>query len=475
MKIIVIGAGLAGAATAHALAVRGCDVTVLEASGPCTLASPYVAGATAVTSPNDPLGVSSAPSAGLPVALLAPHQTQYKTHPPAERPSQHPQQHSAADDKAPSAPSPLTQLSHLGVAATLQATRSLLVQGQDWQLCGALQRAGKLGPQAHWFGNAAWVKPAALVAAWLAHPRIRLLTGTQVHGLRLTQLRNLGYKLGGNATASDFTAQKINVGDLSNLKNIAWHVLLEDGQLAAQAHAVVLANAYQAGALLAGLELTPPEPIELLAPPDVTPHPSGVALSTSNANATALVKALHQVAGQVICGPWTADWQALWPTLLPELAHHSPQFNHHTTPCAINGNGHFIPAVPWQGGHIWLSGSTYEHDTPHNPQVTAQGIASNLQRLQQLIPAAAHLLAAQHGASQVQGWAGTRCTTRDRLPMVGAVSADHAPGLYVCTAMGSRGLSFAALCGQHVAAQITQTSSPLPDLVRRAIDTARFF
>ena len=499
MKIIVIGAGLAGAATAHALAVGGCDVTVLEASATGASAWPYITGAAAAASPNAPPRTPSTPSAGLPVALLAPHQTQHKTHHLAQSAAQHlaqhlrhhPAQHSAAAGEAPSPTSlalptsPLSQLSHLGVAATLQAARSLLQEGQDWQPCGALQRAGKLGPQAHWFGDAAWIKPASLVAAWLAHPRITLLAATQVHSLRLTQLR----------AASGCRPHEITVDDLSNLENNIWHVLLEAGQPAGQAHAVVLANAYQAGVLLAGLELTPREPLELLKHPNNAPglhgvaqglskaggalvgliNPSSVALGSSNPNASSLAKALHQVAGQVIYGPWTAQWQALWPTLLPELAQHSPQSMCHTAPCAINGNGHFIPAVPWQGGYIWLSGSTYEHDTPHNPQITAQGIASNLQRLQQLIPGAGHLLAAQHSAGLVQGWAGTRCTTRDRLPLVGAVSASHAPGLYVCSAMGSRGLSFAALCGQQVAAQIMRASSPLPDALRRAIDVARFF
>jgi tRNA 5-methylaminomethyl-2-thiouridine biosynthesis bifunctional protein len=174
----------------------------------------------------------------------------------------------------------------------------------------------------------------------------------------------------------------------------------------------------------------------------------------------------------VVYGPWTPEWQALWPRLLPELASLSPTAI--ATPCAINGNGHFIPAIPWQGGHIWLSGSTYEHDAPHTPQVTPQGVAANLLRLQQLIPAAANLLAAQHQAGLVQGWAGTRCTTRDRLPLVGEVSAAHAPGLYVCTAMGSRGLSFAALCGQHLAAKMVgYPSTPLPILLAQAIEANR--
>jgi tRNA 5-methylaminomethyl-2-thiouridine biosynthesis bifunctional protein len=365
MQIIVIGAGLAGAATAHALAARGCSVTVLEANGMHT--------------------ANASPSSGLPAALMAPHHS--------------------ADDNA------ISQLSRLGLAATTQAARSLLTQGTDWQPCAALQRAGKLGPQARWYPDAAWVKPAALVAAWLAHPRIALRCGVAVHTLRQVQ--------GAGNT---------------------WQAVDAKGLVLAEADAVVLANAYQARTLLP-------------APPTW----------------------LHHVAGQVVYGPWNAQWQTLWPQLLPELAQRSPAHTSSATPCAINGNGHFIPAIPWLAGPIWLSGSTYEHDLPR-PTVTAPGIAANLHRLQQLIPAAAGVLAEQHSAGQVQGWAGARCTTRDRLPALGAVSASDAPGLYVCTAMGSRGLSFAAVCGQHVAALITGASDgQLPEHLRSAVAVQRFF
>ncbi len=381
MKIIVIGAGLAGAATAHALALQGCNVTVLEAS------------AVAVA--------STAPSAGLPVALMAPH-------------------HSVDD-------SLVSQLSRLGVAATTQAARTLLVGGQDWSRCGALQRAGKLGPRAQWFADAAWVKPAALVAAWLAHPRITVSAGTHVHRLQCAV---------GHAPV--------------------WQAFDAVGTELAQADACVLANAYAAKALLAGL---------------------GRASEVPHATAQAIAAPLHPVAGQVLYGPWTAQWQALWPALLPELAQYRPSHGMAPAPqdnqfCAINGNGHFIPAIPWgpHGAQIWLSGSTYEHDTPQHPRVSAQGIAANLQRLQRLIPAAADLLAAQHGSGQLQAWAGTRCTTRERLPWVGAVSPASYPGLYACTAMGSRGLSFAALCGQHIASLVLHSDgSPLPAHLQRAI------
>jgi tRNA 5-methylaminomethyl-2-thiouridine biosynthesis bifunctional protein len=345
---------------------------------------------------------SAAPSVGLPVALMAPHH--------------------AVAGKAPSA---VSQLSRLGLAATTAAAQTLLVQGQDWQPCGALQRAGKLSPEAHWFGDAAWVKPAALVVAWLAHPRITLRMGAQVQSL---------HAIPGSAPL--------------------WQALDAQGTVLAQAPACVLANAYQARALLARL-----------APVCGSP------------NSAATDGPLHPVAGQVVYGPWTAEWQALWPALLPELAQHRPstamasasQTDHF---CAINGNGHFIPAVPWgqNGARIWLSGSTYEHDTPEHPQVTPQGIAANLHRLQQLIPAAAALLAAQHSAGLLQAWAGTRCTTQGRLPWVGAICPANAPGLYACTAMGSRGLSFAALCGQHVASVVMPSQdSPLPAHLQTAI------
>jgi tRNA 5-methylaminomethyl-2-thiouridine biosynthesis bifunctional protein len=383
MKIIVVGAGLAGAATAHALAQRGCSVTVLEASAPST--------------------ASTAPSSGLPVALMAPHHS--------------------ADDNA------ISQLSRLGVAATTQAAQNLLLEGHDWQACGALQRAGKLGPQARWHPEAAWVKPAALVAAWLAHPRITLHMGVQIQKLRCAQ----------GAT-------------------VAWQALDARSSVLAEADAVVLANAYQAQTLMQGL-------------PDSMPPAAGTAAPAGKAS----VLPLHQVAGQVAYGLWDSAWQALWPSLLPELADYSHTSTSAHAPCAINGNGHFIPAIPWQGGYIWLSGSTYEHEVP-TPAVTEQGLISNVRRLQQLIPAATQLLAKQHNAGLLQGWAGARCTTRDRLPAVGAVSANGLPGLYVCTAMGSRGLSFAAVCGQHVAACITGASDlPLPASLQRALDVLRFF
>jgi tRNA 5-methylaminomethyl-2-thiouridine biosynthesis bifunctional protein len=405
MKIIVVGAGLAGSAVAHALALRGCDVVVLDA-------------ASANAAPTSPSG-------GLPVGLMAALQ---------------------------SANTPSAQLSQLGTAATLQAARSLLSQGQDWQPCGALQRAGKLSPQDVWMPEAAWIKPAALVRAWLTHASVQ--ARINVRHAAVARLRRAGG---------------------------AWQALAQGDQCIDEADAIVLANGYAAQGLWADACEVAGDPVTA---------PTSTALTSARPASGTTVPAstmrpqptlLHQVAGQVVYGPWNTQWQALWQRLAHDLRPaHQANTATDAAPFALNGNGHFISAVPWHGqdvamlgsSHIWLSGSTYEHGVTC-AAITAQGMASNVQRLQQLIPTAAQLLAQQHTAGQLQAWAGMRCTTRDRLPVVGAAQ-DSVEGLYLCTGMGSRGLSFAAICGQHIAALITQgNSSVLPMPLQNAIQVLR--
>jgi tRNA 5-methylaminomethyl-2-thiouridine biosynthesis bifunctional protein len=373
MNCIVIGAGLAGAACAHALAQKGCEVTVLEASA---------------------TDANTSPSASLPVALIAAHQ-------------------SAQDI-------PISQLSRLGLAATTLFAQKHLQAGKDWLPCGVLLREGRLSAQAQWIDSAAWIKPAALLKVWLAHPRVALRGGVAVKRLQLVQ---------------------------SN--PIRWQALDKNGALLAQADAIVLANAFDAKALLGAVSNAQAAPTKL------------PALS------------LHPVVGQVLYGPWNEAWQAAWSQLFPELAHlrgktGQPSSDIHSY-CAINGNGHFLPAIPWQGAHIWLSGSTYEHDAPE-PAITLKGMQANLERLQNLMPLAAPLIAQQRSSGQLQGWAGNRCTTHDRLPVVSAVSPEHTPGLYLCTALGSRGASFAAVCAEHIAALLLNNqNSPLNPALAKAI------
>ena len=80
-----------------------------------------------------------------------------------------------------------------------------------------------------------------------------------------------------------------------------------------------------------------------------------------------------------------------------------------------------------------------------------------------------------------------RLATPDRLPLVGGLPVadwsgrcDQArliprlPGLAVCTAFGSRGITWAALCGQLLAAQVTGAPCPVEASLLDAIDPARF-
>ncbi len=357
MKIIVIGAGLAGAACAYALALRGAQVEVLQ---------------------------HGAAASELPVGMLVPH-------------------HSWQDVE-------ISQLSRLGVSCTLSHARSLLREGLDWQPClvrqkllDTPQRNARLVEAARrlpkWFDvaegelihlQAAWISPKALVKAWLQQPGIALHTA-QAGSLRFEK-----------------TAQE-------------WHVLDARGEQIAQAAHVILANGIGTEALArsAGFKLN-----------------------------------LSEVAGQVAMGLWQRD--------------ESPLASH---TLALNGNGHFMAGMPFQlcaelsangladpASAMWLSGSTYERPPFAPPQAhRLAGLQTNLDRLKSLLPAASQApLEAQLASGQISSWQGSRCTTSDRLPVVGTLSAasQHGnlqSGLHISSAMGSRGLSFAALCGQWLA------------------------
>jgi tRNA 5-methylaminomethyl-2-thiouridine biosynthesis bifunctional protein len=129
---VVIGAGLAGASVAHALAVRGWQLTVLD-SHPA------------------PAGGAS----GLPVGLVVPHVS--------------------ADDSARS------RMSRNGSRLMLQYAAAMLRQGQQWERTGVLERRaeGDL-----WHKYAGWIQPESLVQAWLAHARIRFVGRARVQTLR---------------------------------------------------------------------------------------------------------------------------------------------------------------------------------------------------------------------------------------------------------------------------------------------------
>jgi len=201
--VVVIGAGVAGAATAHALAARGLAVTVLErAHAPAQAAS------------------------GNPVAVFRPVI-------------------SHDDNRA-------TRLTRAAFLHDLRAWAAL--EGIEWARCGVLHLArdadaaakqqlalaasappaeyarwvelGEARELANWpvaapgvfYPTAGWVVPGSLCRAWLDHPAVRLVTGCAVARV-----------------------QPVARG---------WQVLGADGAVLAEADAVVLANARDALSLV---------------------------------------------------------------------------------------------------------------------------------------------------------------------------------------------------------------------------------
>lgn len=358
---LVIGGGLAGAAAAAALAGRGWQVQVLDAA-------PHPAG-----------GASA-----LPAGLMAPHLS--------------------GDDNL------LSRLSRNGVLATWRHAQGLLREGIDWGATGTLEHRVKSGRSAPavpgnedgwhrdatpeqrvaaglpgdatalWHPRAAWIRPAALVRAWLRNPAITWRGSIRVAGLQRTAA--------------------------------GWRVLDQQDREAGQAPLVIIAAALGSGPL-AGDRL-----------------------------------ALHAVRGQVSWG-------------LQSAAQGLPSF-------PINGHGHLLPHIPTEEGLAWISGSSYGHgDTATDER--PEDHTDNLARLRTLVPALAERLAPEFAPGRVRAWTGVRCASSDRRPLVGELE----PGLWVTTAMGSRGLTFAALCADLLAARLHGEPGPLPAPLAAALDLAR--
>ncbi len=149
----------------------------------------------------------------------------------------------------------------------------------------------------------------------------------------------------------------------------------------------------------------------------------------------------------------------------------------------VAGSGYLLPPL---GGTVWFGATSQPGDD--DPTVRDADHAANLAQLQRLTGAPlAVLLAGSHA-----GWLGRtgwRCSANDRLPIIGAVpdasalergAPDQArrvprvPGLYVFTALGSRGITWSALGARVLAALVAGAPVPLEARLLDAIDPARF-
>jgi tRNA 5-methylaminomethyl-2-thiouridine biosynthesis bifunctional protein len=382
---LIVGAGLAGCATAWALAEQGWRSTLIDrADAPATEGSGNPAGLFhGIVNPQDGAHARFNRAA----ALLAQRTVE------------------AAIDGGTVRGNArgLLRLDTrgLGVQALRDELARLQLPADYVQALDAAQASARCGLPVHhpaWFyPGGGWVQPAAL-ARWFLQQAAALVDfrgNLQVQSLHCAARR--------------------------------WQLLDAAGQVMAEAGTVVLANASDALRLLA------------------TSH-----------------WPVLSVRGQISLYHFAAGEPAL---PLPKIP--------------LAGTGYLLPDID---GQAVFGASSQPGDT--HCEVREADHVYNLRRLAQLSPALEGL-----PPSRLQGRVGWRCVADDRLPLVGAVPDEAAfatnpderldqvprrPGLYTHTALGSRGISWAALGAQLLAAQISGAPAPLELSLVDALDPARF-
>jgi tRNA 5-methylaminomethyl-2-thiouridine biosynthesis bifunctional protein len=139
-------------------------------------------------------------------------------------------------------------------------------------------------------------------------------------------------------------------------------------------------------------------------------------------------------------------------------------------------------------------GSTYDRGRD-DTDITLERHERNWTSLQALSPAGAQAMRHQMDAQTLLGWAGVRCASLDRLPLAGAwpdlgalgnelaharrgklplADVPRQNGLYVLTAMGSRGLTLSDICAEKVADAMNDHPWSGPADLAAALDPARF-
>ena len=378
-QVAVIGAGLAGAAVARALAAQGLAVQVFDClSGPA--------------------GETSGNAGGLFHGVVHGHD------------GPHARWLRAAALHTERVLRPLIEAGAVAgaIAGLLRGEQALdagamaaLLQRQALPATYVQVRHAALprGRPAWFYPGGGWVSPAALCAAWLAGDGIAARYGCGVHRL----LPQAG----------------------------RWRLLAGDGQVLAEVDAVLLCNAADA-ARLAGAPGWP----------------------------------LQQRRGQT--------------TLLPAGLPGAPLLA-----LPITDGGY---ALQLADGRLLCGGvSQAERRDPLQPDGALRDAdhAAHLATLQRLTGWAGTV-----DPAQLQGRVGWRLQADDRLPLLGALPDDAAapgsrrldqprfvprqPGLYVFTALGSRGITQAALGGEILASWLTGAPLPAPASLLDALDPARF-
>ena len=149
----------------------------------------------------------------------------------------------------------------------------------------------------------------------------------------------------------------------------------------------------------------------------------------------------------------------------------------------VAGTGYCLRLPNGQG----LFGATSQ-EGDIEPLVREADHALNVMQLARLLGQPLQDIEATDRARQaaLHGRVGWRWATADKLPLWGGVPApgagqhervrqvERVPGLFVCTGLGSRGITWSALAGEVVAALISGAPCPLESSLLDAVDPARF-
>lgn len=315
-------------------------------------------------------------------------------------------------------PGPRRLLLRAGARLTLQRCHELLQAGRDWAPTGVLQFQPVPSSATSAVDDAWSQKPywPATPSAWMTG-RPPIDARWHAHAAWIRPGRLVAALLDQAGVATRYGCDVARVRRQHGL----WQALDSSDRVLAEGEHLVLANAIQAAALAGPLLLTAGR-----AGPDLG--------------------ALLPVAGQISWGL------------------HDPGPDGHWPPHPVNGLGSFIAGVPLDEGSAWFAGATYEQVAVADSVALAH--AANRERLAQLLPQIARQLDPAFESGRVRAWRGERCTSPDRLPLCGRLADGELPGLWISTAMGSRGLTLALLCGELIAAQAC--GDPLPVSSRAA-------
>ncbi|MDO9599387.1 MAG: bifunctional tRNA (5-methylaminomethyl-2-thiouridine)(34)-methyltransferase MnmD/FAD-dependent 5-carboxymethylaminomethyl-2-thiouridine(34) oxidoreductase MnmC [Azoarcus sp.] len=158
-------------------------------------------------------------------------------------------------------------------------------------------------------------------------------------------------------------------------------------------------------------------------------------------------------------------------TLLPATTGSAPRV-------VICRMGYLSPEVDG----VRCAGATFDVDD-EDTELRERDQRENLDTLEAMLPG----YTARLDPTQLQGRVGFRPASPDRLPMVGALPAvttlapgttladiPRQPGLYAVSGFGARGLVWAALAGELLAAQLSGEPLPLERDLCEAVDPARY-